>query len=143
MSLHGLTDVGRRIVGIEIAPGLTPEGSVAAAERIFASLRARLGRWIGGDAFDALLDRAIAGARGAHPILQGVRWAPGTEASRLSGLDPHDAAVTQASVSSAVIAILDELTALLGRFIGEDLAERLVLEGWERAAPGEDWEGET
>ncbi len=122
------SSVGRRIVAADIPAGSSPGVTAEAASRILLALRARLGRWIGVDAFDALLERALSGARGG--ALAGVRWAPGS-APPLTGLDDAGSTPDAEALRDAVAATLDELTALLGRFIGDDLATRLVLHDWE------------
>lgn len=125
--------VGVRIVSEGIPAGVSPEVTIVAAGGILLALRARLGRWIGVDAFDALLDRALVGTRERGGPLRDVRWAPGSEAP-LSGIDVEDAAVTGEALRDAVAVTLDDLTGLLGRFIGDELANRLVLHDWEGRA---------
>lgn len=126
--------VGRIIVDGEMSRGASPEEAVAAANRIFVALGARLGRWVGGDAFDALLQRALAMSRGDHPVLEHVRWGdagPG-------GFEGASEGVTAEAVRDATAATLDALVALLGRFVGEDLAARLVLQDSQPSASDAD-----
>jgi hypothetical protein len=114
--------VGRTIVDAELSPEASPEEAVAAANRIFVALGARLGRWVGGDAFDALFQRALAKSRRDHPVLEHVRWG---DAGR-SGFECAGEGVTTEAVQDATAATLDALAALLGRFVGDDLAARLL-----------------
>jgi hypothetical protein len=120
--------VGRTLVAAEIRPDASPEEAVAAADRIFVALGVRLGRWVGSDAFDALFERALASTRADHPILDRV---PLVEAG-LAVSDRGDEPVTAEAVRDATAATLDALVALLGRFVGEDLAARLVLQDWRK-----------
>lgn len=136
----GSRAVGGRIVAGQIPRGATPDDAVAAADRIFAALGARLGRWIGGDAYDTLIERALAKVRADHPVLRRVRWVPGAEGG-LRGLDAADEDATGAAVRDATAATLDALAALLGRFVGDDLAARLMLQDWQ--APRSDAEPEN
>jgi hypothetical protein len=112
------------------------EETAAAASGIVTTLRARLGRWIGVDAFDALFERALARAVAAHPELAEVQW-------RLCEEEPlgrvtESPGVTPDLLRELVAATLDELTHHLGRFVGEELAARLVLEDWEQPRPAKD-----
>ncbi|MDP2311316.1 MAG: hypothetical protein Q8P41_00310 [Pseudomonadota bacterium] len=126
-------NVGDRILEVELGREVAVGTTVETAGRIFLTLRARLGRWIGVDAFDALMDRAITEGRSVHAVLARARWIPDGNPP-LSGLDLPDTPEATASLRAAVVAILDKITALLGRFIGDDLASRLVMQDWE--APG-------
>jgi hypothetical protein len=126
------SSVGRTIVDGEIPRDASPEVAMAAADRIFTSLGARLGRWVGSDAFDTLLQRARASTRSDHPLLDRVLSAG---AAGLAGQDPAVEGVTTQGVRDATAATLDALATLLGRFVGEDLAARLVLQDWRTPVP--------
>lgn len=120
-------EVGALLVAAHIPTGETSEATAAAAEPLVVALRARLGRWIGGDAFDTLLERALANARREHAVLRDVRWQPDAQ-PRLAGLAAASAAHSSDEVRAGLVAILDGLASLLGRFIGDDLAARLLVQ---------------
>lgn len=142
MSTRGLTDLGDRIVGLELPVDGTSQDSIAAAEHVFVTLRAKLSRWIGADAFDTLLDRALERARSDHPILAQTRWRPAPK-PQFTGFAATGSGSQPAEVRAAISSVIDALTAHLGRFIGDDLATRLVLEHWDTPPPPGGERGES
>ncbi|MFZ5476246.1 MAG: hypothetical protein ACOZNI_05670 [Myxococcota bacterium] len=121
------TATGHRIVALALPEDASLEVAVATCQRVLGGLREGLGRWIGADAFDALLERALLDARSEHAVLAEARWCPSDERP-LVGLPGPDRGATATDVRVALAALIDGITAHLGRFIGEDLATRIVLD---------------
>jgi hypothetical protein len=99
-----------------------PEQLAAAADRMCAQLRAGLGRWIGTDGYQALLDRALVVARQEHPALGNFSCLGGDEQSTAAAVGAHGAADVVAGMVALVTAVIE----LLGRIIGDEMAVRLV-----------------
>lgn len=91
-------------------------------ERVFARLQGELGRLIGPAGFEVLLARAVVLARRAHPLLAGVGVAPG---GALVGL--------RDDLRDASAAIVLHFVDLFVSLVGDDLAERLLLDLWPAA----------
>jgi hypothetical protein len=90
-----------------------------------------LGKLVGAAGFDVLLARSVRLAAREHATLAGVSSSPG---GHLAGLP---APVTERT--QCVLIVLSHLLELLMKFIGEDLATRVVRDAWPWAAD----EGET
>ena len=103
---------------------------VAAGERVSRSLAESLSRWFGPYGYHAILTRALAEARDAHPALTAVRVRSSSDPT-LDGL--ADAAMMHGTntIPEAITAVLSAVIELLGRVIGEDMAVHLV----EQAVP--------
>jgi hypothetical protein len=100
----------------------TPIEVAEAAERVCIQLRAGLGRWVGATGYRALLDRALVRARAEHPAVGGLSCHGGEESTIASAVEERGAA----EVEAGMVAVVAELTDLLGRIIGEEMALRLV-----------------
>ena len=98
---------------------------VAAGEWVSRSLADSLSRWFGPYGYHALLTRALAQARDAHPVLAAVQVRSSSDPT-LDGL--ADAAMTHGidTIPDAIAAVLSAVIELLGRLIGEDMAVNLV-----------------
>lgn len=95
-------------------------------EHISAALREHLGRWIGADAFDALAGRAAHLERARCAALKRAEWRP-SETPALSGVEAELG--PDADPFAPILVILTALVDLLGRFIGQEMACRLVRDG--------------
>jgi hypothetical protein len=98
------------------------EEVAAVTERTCIQLRAGLGRWIGAMGYRALLDRALALARVEHPALAGLSCHGGDEEAIAAAVRTHGAS----DVAAGMVALVAGLVELLGRIIGEEMADRLV-----------------
>jgi len=120
------SDLARRLLECEAAPGEQPPG-LPAADRACARLREDLAKLVGPAGFDALLRRALYLARTEHPLLEGIHASGDTcfkgLAGRASGQDPI-------AVNAALVAVFGRFLWLLSTFIGEDLAQRQVRRIW-------------
>ena len=132
--------LARRVLRHEAGGRAEPAALAEAAERADARLRGRLARLIGPAGYTTLVARAVrlaqaevpalervtvdALARGAEGGLHGVR-----EFARASG----DAGAAEAGLST----ILAHAIELLGTFIGEDLALRLIRDAWPELPDGQ------
>jgi hypothetical protein len=107
------------------SPDPTVRGRVDAGERILQALSERLGLLVGTGGFHMLLERALKRAREEHRLLGNVRPDPhggrmlGGLAEAVQDEDPEE-------VASAVEAVITELIGLVSRFLGADMAVRLV-----------------
>ena len=104
------------------ARGSAGDDVAARAALLCTQLDSGLSRWVGVVGYHALLDRALGLTRPAHPALANVSCRVGDTASLESAIRDHGAE----SVAAGMIALLESLTELLGRIIGEDLAAHLV-----------------
>lgn len=111
-----------------------PEDIAQAVDRAFAALLVGLGRWVGDDSARVLLERSLDETRTRHPWLVGVRVVP--EAHRcLAGLDERIAGLSGPQVAEGLEELLTELIGLLSKFIGNDLALRIVVRAWPAGPP--------
>jgi hypothetical protein len=124
-----------------VAPDASPEEVALSVDRAFAQLLVGLGRWVGDESARVLLERAVDEARARHPWLTGVRVVP-VAGRCLAGLDERIDGVSAVDVSDALEELLAELIRLLARFIGDDLALRIVIRGWPAGTPAST-EGES
>jgi hypothetical protein len=113
--------IASAIVAFEARPGAEDLPRVVATK-----LYASLGRLIGGSGFDVLLARALTLAARAEPALSTVTV---RSAGILEGFPPEPG-----RVALGLVAVLSQLFELLVRFIGEDLATRVVRDVWPNVA---------
>jgi hypothetical protein len=99
-----------------------PEDVAAAAARLCAQLSGGLGRWIGGEGYRALLDRALALARAEHPALGNLSCDRGDQPVTPADVRAHGAP----KMAAGMVALVATLIELLGRMVGEEMAMRLV-----------------
>jgi len=127
--------VARRLWPAEVGSSETPAQLATAASALCAQLRSGLGSWIGPDAFETLLQRALDRAAAAHSALASIKAQGGS----LDGLGPAAEAHGPAKVRAGVLAVVTALIELLSRLIGEEIALRLVQpssqDGRQRAEP--------
>lgn len=107
-----------------------PEEMAVAAEQGCARLRAVLTRWIGADGYRALVDRALEQARAGHPAIAGLQCQAGEVQGVAAAVGLHSAAEVREGVLALVALLID----LLSRFIGEEMATRLVEQAWAGSA---------
>jgi hypothetical protein len=89
---------------------------------ILTKLHATLGKLIGTHGFDVVLARALTLAQREEPSLRNAVVEPG---GTLKGM-----ASAPADCECGLIAVLSQLVELLMRFVGEDLAGRVVRDTW-------------
>jgi hypothetical protein len=116
------TDTARRLWERAAGDTTSPEKLAGAADRMCSELRTGLGRWIGAEGYQALVDRAIAQTRAEHPALDGFSCLGGDEPGTAAAVGAHGAAQVAAALTAMVTAVIE----LLGRIIGADMAVRLV-----------------
>ncbi len=132
VSASALTLV-RQILSHEAKGSLEPDMLVEAAGRVEMRLREHLAELVGLLGYTTLCARALRLAQAEIPALEHITV--NVESGNLLGMhdfvevaratidDPHAAEI-------GLTAFLAYVIALLGIFIGEDLAFRLVREGW-------------
>lgn len=112
----------RRLWDRSEADRAAPVPVTVVADRVYVGLRSELGRWIGVDGFHSLLDRSLAAARAEHPALSGL--------THLGGEDPLITAAVKEhgsdAVSAGLVGVLAQLTELLGRIVGIEMAVHLM-----------------
>jgi hypothetical protein len=99
-----------------------PEELAAAGDRMCANLRTGLGRWIGTEGYQALVDRALALTREKHPVLGSFSCFGGDEQGTAAAVKTHGAN----DVAAGLVALVEAVIELLGRIIGDEMAVRLV-----------------
>jgi hypothetical protein len=115
--------------------GPTVEERLDAARRVLLELVGRLGPLVGVGGFHLLLQRALKRATVEHPWLAGVETVPadpgllGGAAESARGREPEE-------VAAALETIVAELIGLIARFLGADLAVRLVRQSFPEVAQG-------
>jgi hypothetical protein len=119
-------ELARRLVAYAASRPIS-QSSGAAAQAHAACERTHfdLTRTLGAIAADALLERALDGARRRHPLLQQIRIGRPT-AAKQEGLGPMIQAHGEEKVACALVDTLEALLALLGRLVGHDMVVRLV-----------------
>jgi hypothetical protein len=85
-------------------------------------LHVGLGRWIGTEGYQALVDRALAQTRAEHPSLDGFSCLGGDGSGTVAAMGAHGTA----QVSAGLVAMVTAVIELLGRIIGAEMAVRLV-----------------
>lgn len=101
------------------------EETLRAVERVLSALARRIDPLIGSRGFQMLLQRALKQAQRAHPSLAPVR-SERTADPYLTGLDEVAQIASPEEATAAAEAIVAELVGLLARFVGADMAIRLV-----------------
>ena len=121
-------DAARQVLAaarVRAGPDAAPESVLPLAMR---SLRETLGRWVGVDSFDSLVDRACLLANLRNPALPPLAWRPDGDHGPRNLIAPSGADWDPAEGGEVVI---EALTELLARFVGDVLARQLILEGWD------------
>jgi hypothetical protein len=113
----------RRLIALESARCAGPVETVSDAVRVCERLRAPLAKLAGVAGFRSLLARALALAKAADPVLEGVRVRPDGTLEGFEAIPPDRAA-------EAGFLAVAELLGLLITFIGEPLTLRLVGDAW-------------
>ncbi len=117
------------LLGNAVVSGAPPQEIAVSIDRAFAQLLVGLGRWVGDESARVLLERAVDEARARRPWLTGLRVAP-TAGRCLAGLDERIDGLSADELVGSMEELLEELIRLLARFIGDDLALRIVVRGW-------------
>jgi hypothetical protein len=123
------------LLASELSDTSEPGALFDAAERVCGKLSRRLARLITADGYSAILARALHLAMADFPFLDGVRPSGATNAC-LDGLRELAHTVDAPRIREAVVAVLAGTIALLGTFIGEELALHLVRDIWPGAPFG-------
>jgi len=95
------------------------------ADRMYRAMGTTLTRWFGPYGYQALLARALADSRAAHPALEEVS-VKGPSDARLVGIANAAAKYGAAATGDAMIDVVASVIGLLGRLIGEDMAAKLI-----------------
>lgn len=100
-----------------------------AADEIFRRLHADLSRWFGVEGYEALVARTIDRARMAHPSLRDAIVDARSE-SALVAMVGSLQSVELADAEEGLVVLLGTFINLLGRLVGDDMAIRLIMQGW-------------
>lgn len=108
-----------------------------ASERVLALLSHQVGLMVGREGFRMLVSRSVVRACSRHPLLMVVpSISPGRlDGPFLSGLDDAAGGAGADQVHQAARAVIAELLGLLARFLGEDIAMRMVGQSFPDASP--------
>lgn len=125
--------MARALVEHEVGDRRTAQAVAAGAVSACEKLCLHLARIVGETGIRALFDRSLTLSRSEFPWLPAAggasfaaRW---TElASALAGQPP-------AAALEAAVSVVATLIGLVGRFVGDDLTSRLLLELWPEGAP--------
>jgi hypothetical protein len=101
------------------------DDKVDVAVTVLPKLHGTLGKLIGAHGFDVVLERSLRLAKNDEPLLANVICEPGGILNGLTYL--------AADRERGLIVVLSHLIELLMRFIGEDLAGRIVRDTWSDA----------
>ncbi len=116
-------DFAQRLLAHEAAAGDSSAPNMVAVFRVCEKLRRLLTTFAGAAGFHALLGRALALAKAQVPSLRKVQVNPDGSLEGFGNIANDHAA-------EAGVLLIAELLGLLGNFIGENLALRLVLDAW-------------
>jgi hypothetical protein len=97
-----------------------------------------LARWFGAQGCHALVVRAMERTSIAHPAVEAIQIAASArESEAVIAPDAFAAlgSLPTEAVMSACASIISEIVTLLGQLVGEDLALRLVDDGWFEPGP--------
>lgn len=100
-----------------------------AADDIFRRLHDHLSSWFGREGYEALVARTIDRARVAHPSLRDA-VVDGRSESALVAMVASLRAVELADAEEGLVVLLGTFINLLGRLVGDDMAIRMVMQGW-------------
>jgi hypothetical protein len=119
--------IARRVMGREAVrdAGASPAAIASALQRVFGRLSYNLRDAMGPDGYDALLLRALARAKRAHPALAMAGALNEREMhtdKMLAIIEAHGADVATDAMEALLVAFID----ILSRLIGEDMAIRLI-----------------
>jgi hypothetical protein len=114
--------VARHLWARTVGDSSSDKDVTLAATRMCTELRVGLTRWVGIMGYRALIDRALLVAGAEHPALDGLPCHGEGEPATT----PAARAYRADEVAAAMVALVDALTQLLGRIVGEEMAARLV-----------------
>jgi hypothetical protein len=137
--LSAVRDLARALMDAQ-NPGSGVDDQVTATEQVLRRLAERLGPLVGTGGFLMLLQRALRRARVEHPWLSGVEVQPDAP-WRLTGIEEAARGISADGAVAGAQALLAELIGLVGRFLGADMAIRLVRQSipeWTGGAEGAD-----
>jgi len=117
--------------------GAEPPAVEEATERVLQCLAGSISPLVGAGGFALLLQRALRRTLEQHPWLDAVRVEPGTP-WQLQGMREAAAHVTREEARLAAQAVLAELIGLLARFLGADMAIRVVRQSFPEMTRGGD-----
>jgi hypothetical protein len=126
-TLPQIRALARRLLQTRAGEGETPP--LVAAERVVRDMGAGITPLLGEGGFHLLVSRALKKAGQDHPALLAIRAARAGEGERyLDGADAAAREENDEALGPAAERLIVELIALLARFLGADMAIRLVRE---------------
>jgi hypothetical protein len=121
--------------GMVASPGVGTQSQ--AAERVLQGLSERISPLVGSGGFHLLLQRALRRTCAEHPWLDALQIDPGTP-WKLPGMAEAARDVPPEEAEAAAQALLAELIGLLARFLGADMAVRMVRQSFPEITRGGD-----
>ena len=126
-------ELTRALIDRQGAVGDNPDVAAHAARDACECVSAEFSRWVGARGYEALLSRALAETRPAHPALEQIHHQFRSEAG-LAGvaesIERHGAGAT----AQGIAALLETVLAVLGRLIGDDIVVTLVEKSMENCS---------
>lgn len=123
MSLSAIDELTRALLAGRSGGEHDAASMAAAVEGGFVRVASGLTRWFGAYGAQALMTRALAAARPAHPVLGNVSM---TDVHTIEGIARSDSSYDAESIAEAMRATMTALAELLDRLIGDDLAITLL-----------------
>lgn len=126
--------LARRLLLYEAGGREAPEAATAAAGRAHERLRGRLAGVIGAIGFATLFARAQRLAQAEFPALARLAFGDGAGEPPGGRARPAADEADAATVAAGLTALFATFIGLLGAFIGEELALRLIRDAWPEVA---------
>lgn len=111
-------------------PSHGPAELVRATDAVFARLDSSLSLTIGNIGFQALVSRALIKAQEKNTALAEITAGAASNNHWLQGLDKSIERYGASTATNSVVGIITELIEVLGRFVGAELAGRLIQAAW-------------
>lgn len=118
-------ELTRRIIGRLRGSDDDPGAAATAARDACDCVSAEFSRWVGARGYEALVSRALAEVRPAHPALENIQYASHAQ-ERLTGVADSVERHGADAAARALATLLETILALCIRLIGDDIVATLV-----------------
>ncbi len=122
--------ISSEISAHELGSAASPTELARAVEELFVRIHARVAGVVGTLGFQALMVRALHLAKTRHAWLDRVELTWGESSLAIKDLHALTAELGAEEIRAGASLLVEHLCALLARFIGEDLALRLLRREW-------------
>lgn len=128
-------ELTRRLLAKWSGPDDSAQAAAAAGREACEAVSAEFSRWVGSRGYEALIFRAMAEVRPAHPALEEIQFSPPARPA-LIGMEDSIDRFGAAATARAFTALLDAILALCIRLIGDDIVSTLVEKSMEHPPHG-------